>query len=84
MHPLLVSFSPRARAAFATTFAAGAFALLIALGALILSLCGAYRDSIPPHLTMLLVSLGVIIGLVTAGLLIALRAAAYRLAQHLS
>lgn len=84
MHPILMSVSPRARAIFAATFACGSFALLIALAVVILSLCGAYRDSIPPHLTMLLVSLGVIIGIVFAGLIVALRAAAFRLAQHLS
>lgn len=74
----------RTRLTFALVFSVAAFALLGALGFFILSLAGLYRASIPPHLTLLLVSLGTITGLVFAGLLVATKAAAVRLANHLS
>lgn len=73
----------RTRLVFAGSFLAAAFALLAGLGFVILSLCSVYAPSIPPHLTLLLVSLGTILGFVSAGVLILAKSAAIRLAIHL-
>lgn len=73
----------RTRLVFAAIFLTASFALLGALGFVILSLCSVYQASIPPHLTLLLVSLGVVIGLVSAGVMLVAKAAAVRLAIYL-